>query len=231
MRCLRIGLIVMLGALVVSLTVRPVEAGAEAAPLTVAYGNGVHAYNDGDYQCSYDELSSVIEAGSNDPRAFYFRGLAALKLGRVDEAEADFEQGANLEADGHGGRGVARALERVQGCDRLKLEHYRSRARVAALQRDREAVRQRYSDIHDAEADVLRRRRPEAPAPAEGLRKPAPKSGAPAAEEPAEKPLAEEATEKPARESREPAAEPPTDTIDPFADEPAGGAAEPAEPL
>ena len=48
MRCLRIGLIVMLGAFVVSLTVRPVEAGAEAAPLTVAYGNGVHAYNDGD---------------------------------------------------------------------------------------------------------------------------------------------------------------------------------------
>jgi len=228
MRCLRIGLLVMLGAIVVSLAARAVEAGAEAAPLTVAYGNGVHAYNDGDYQCSYDELSSVIEAGSNDPRAFYFRGLAALKLGRVDEAEADFEQGANLEADGHGGRGVARALERVQGCDRLKLEHYRSRARVAALQRDREAVRQRYSDIHDAEANVLRRRRPEAPKPAEGLRKPAPKADAPAADEP----MAEEATEKPARESREPAAEPPADASNPFADEPAGGgAAESAEPL
>ncbi len=231
MRCLGVVLSCMLGAVVVSVAARPVAAAPEAAALTVAYGNGVHAYNDGDYQCSYDELSSVIEAGCNDPRAFYFRGLAALKLGRIDEAEADFEQGANLEADGHGGRGVARALERVQGCDRLKLEHYRSRARVAALQRDREAVRQRYSDIHDAEADVLRRRRPEAKAPSEPveqLRKPAPKAEADLAEEP----MAEEGVEKPVAEPKEPAGEAPANTSDPFGDDPAGAAEpEPAEPL
>ncbi|MEI6240192.1 MAG: tetratricopeptide repeat protein [Planctomycetia bacterium] len=198
------------------------HAGPQPAALTVAYGNGVHAYFDGDYQCSYDELSGVIEAGSNDPRAHYFRGLAALKLGRLDEAEADFQQGANLEAEGRGGqssRAISLALERVQGCDRLKLERYRGQARVAMLQRDRELTRRRYSDIEEAEADVLRRRRPERMEPAEPLAAPVPK-GDQAAE--AEEPAAEE-TEKPRVEREEPAepAEKPTDTANPFADEPA----------
>jgi len=199
---------------------------AEPAPLTVAYGNGVHAYFDGDYQCSYDALSSVIEAGSNDPRAYYFRGLSALKLGRLDEAEADFQQGANLEADGRGGVGIrtiGRALERVQGCDRLKLEQYRGRARVAALERDRDATRRRYSDIYEPEADVLRRRRPERIEPAEPVAAPRPKVEAEEGEavEEAEEPVAEKPqAEADAEEPAEPA-EKPSDAANPFADEPA----------
>jgi uncharacterized membrane protein len=87
------------------------------------------------------------------------------------------------------------------------------------LQRDREAIRQRYSDIEDAEADVLRRRRPERMEPAEQLAAPVPK-GDQAVE--AEEPAAEE-TEKPREEPEEPAepAAKPTDTANPFADEPA----------
>lgn len=212
---LAIGGVVVLGAV-------GAQAGPQSAALTVAYGNGVHAYYDGDYQCSYDELSGVIEAGSHDPRVYYFRGLAALKLGRLDEAEADFQQGANLEAEGRGAqssRTISLALERVQGCDRLKLERYRGQARVAMLQRDRELTRRRYSDIEDAEADVLRRRRPERIEPAEQLAAPAPKDDR-AAE--AEEPAAEDG-EKPRAEREEPAepAEKPTDTANPFADEPA----------
>lgn len=197
------------------------RAGAESAPLKVAYGNGVHAYHGGDFQLSYDELTGVVEAGSTDPRVFYFRGLAALKLGRSDEAEADFQQGANLEASGAGGIGthfISRALERVQGCDRRSLEQYRSRARVAALQRDREATRRRYSDIEEAEADVLRRRRPERNESVEPVRVPAPKAAADEGTEPA----AEE-TEKPAADGTEPAAPAakPADAANPFADDPA----------
>ena len=204
------------------------RAGAEPAALTGAYGNGVHAYFDGDYQCSYDALSGVIEAGSNDPRVYYYRGLSALKLGRIDEAQADFEQGANLEADGRGGVGsrvIGRALERVQGCDRLKLEHYRGRARVAALERDREATRQRYSDIYDSELDVLRRRRPERIEPAEPVAAPRPRAeaaegdvGEEGNEPVAEKPPVEADAEEPA----EPA-EMPSDAANPFADEPTTG--------
>jgi hypothetical protein len=51
-------------------------------------------------------------------------------------------------------------LERVQGADRLRLERHRVRARVAALQRDRDALRRRISELDEAQPDVRRSRRP-----------------------------------------------------------------------
>jgi len=132
----------------------------DSVPLAEAYGSGVHAYFAGDFDRSYADLTNAIEAGTEDPRAWYFRGLAALKLGRTDEAEADFSEAARREAEGPGAWSVGRALERVQGCDRLKVERHRVRARVAALQVGQEARRRRYSQIEDAQEDVLRRRRP-----------------------------------------------------------------------
>lgn len=132
----------------------------ESLPLAAAYGTGVHSYFAGDYQRSYDDLSQAIEAGTLDPRAYYFRGLTALKLGRLDEAEADFSAGAVREAEGTGAWPIARSLERIQGCDRLKLERHRTRARVATLQLDRRRSDLRYLDVERAEADVLRDRRP-----------------------------------------------------------------------
>ena len=196
--------------------------GATEPALIVAYGGGVHAYFDGDFQRTYDAMSGVIEAGSEDPRVFYFRGLAALKLGRLDEAEADFQQGANLEAEGRGGRSthqISVALERVQGSDRLKLEEYRGRARVAALQRFREEGRRRWSDIEDLDSEVLRRRRPERIEPAEAVAKPMPKdSTEEAPEAPATNDGDKPQAEKP--ETDQPRAKP-ADSANPFADEPA----------
>jgi hypothetical protein len=132
---------------------------SDSLPLAAAYGQGVHAFHAGDYQRSYDDLSQAIVAGTQDPRAYYFRGLAALRLGRLDEAEADFSSGAEREMNQSGDWRVGRSLERVQGVDRLRLERHRSRARITALQSDREATRRRYSEIEDAQDEVLRRRR------------------------------------------------------------------------
>lgn len=140
---------------------------SESLPLAAAYGQGVHAYFAGDYQRSYDDLSQAIAAGTPDPRAYYFRGLAALRLGRLDEAEADFSSGADREMAQSGDWRVGRSLERVQGGDRLRLERHRTRAKIVALQNDREAVRRRYSEIEDAQDDVLRRRRRPAAGPAD----------------------------------------------------------------
>lgn len=137
----------------------------EVAPLARAYGAGVHAYFAGDYQRSYDELTQAIEAGTEDPRAWYFRGLAAAKLGRLDEVEADFATAANREADAAADWGVSRSLERVQGCDRLALERHRVRARVANLQRRTEAAERRYMLNEQRQPDVLRRIRPVGPTP------------------------------------------------------------------
>jgi hypothetical protein len=151
-------------------------AGDESLAVANAYGVGVHAYFDCDYQGSYDAMTAAIEAGTNDPRAYYYRGLAAAKLGRDSEVEADFAEGANREATTAGSMAISRSLERVQGADRLRLEKFRARARVAAVQRDQAATRSRYSGIDVAPTDVLRGRRP-APisAPPEPVPPPAPK--------------------------------------------------------
>jgi len=135
-----------------------VRAAGEQFAVTASYGSGVHAYYSGKYQQSYEDFSVAVEAGSLDPRVFYFRGLAALKLGRSDEAQADFSEGAKQEAAGWSGRPVSRSLERVQGPDRLRLEQYRTRARVVAIKRDKEAGQRRYSEFTDAAPDVLRKR-------------------------------------------------------------------------
>jgi hypothetical protein len=126
---------------------------------------------------------------------------------------------------------VSRALERIQGCDRLKLEQFRSQARVAAVHRDREAIRQRYSDIYEAEPEVLRRRRPEPvePVPAPAAKETEPRADAEApAEETAEESVEEPAAE-PAAEPADEATEEPADTSDPFGDAPATEEEAPAE--
>ena len=217
------------GPLVVAALVAAVGCGLAGAavplegslPLAATYGAGVHSYFAGDHARAYDDLSAVIQAGSEDPRPRYFRGLAALQLGRLDEAEADFTEGAELEARGTGAWPVGRSLERVQGCDRLRLERHRVRARVARLQEDRAAAQRRYSEIEEAQSDVLRRWRPvPAEAPDAGnVFKEAPAGDLPAPEEipqpspeaaaPAEEPAAEPAAEAPAAEAEPPAAEAP----------------------
>lgn len=120
------------------------------------YGAGVHAYFSGDYTRAYDLLTSAITAGANDPRAFYFRGLALLRLGREDEAKQDFQQGAKLEAkDLDRAFNVPKALERVQGPARLLLERYRADARILAFQRSEELRKARYEALRREEERVL----------------------------------------------------------------------------
>ena len=135
--------------------------GEEPLAVRSAIGDGMHAYHAGQYDRAYDDLTNAIEAGTDDPRGYYFRGLAALRLGRTSEAEADFTTGADRELANGGVRRVSQSLERVQGPDRLTLERYRARARLGALQRGREVYGRRYSTIEDASGDVRRRRRPE----------------------------------------------------------------------
>ena len=193
----------------------------ESLPLAAAYGSGVHSYFAGDYQRAYDELSQAIEGGTIDPRAWYYRGLTALKLGRTDEAEADFSAGASREAEGTGAWPVAKSLERVQGCDRLKLERHRTRARVAQIQEDRRRGQLRYLDVERAKPDVLRSRRPivdrrvDEANPFEGRAEDVPAPAANDSPQPGWKPRTEEMPE--------PAAEPAPASDDPFAPTPTRG--------
>lgn len=151
---------------------------ADEVLLGQIYGTGVHAFNEGDYLGAYNALTSAIKGGSNDPRAYYFRGLAYLRLGRDDEAKADFAKGAELEvADSVNEYPVNRSLERIQGKPRQLLESYRLNVHAVAVQRQEAARQARYEQRAAAEQDVLRRVAP-AQLPA-GPARPIPSAPAP----------------------------------------------------
>jgi hypothetical protein len=130
---------------------------AQDAVLGQMYGSGVHAYFNEDYVKTHQCLTTAIDGKTQDPRAYYFRGLALLKLGRPQEAETDFKSGAKLESAVDPSRvyNVARALERIQGNDRATLEKYRLEARMAALQRAEDAHRRRYQETMKEQRDFL----------------------------------------------------------------------------
>lgn len=162
--CLAIGLVVfgLLGGL------RSTE--AQDSVLAELYGHGVHAYFSGQYQDAHEYLTTAVEQGTRDPRAYYFRGLSYTKLGRPDEAKMDFEKGAELETSGADRvYPIGRSLQRVQGRTRLDVEKHRQMARLIALKRDTKARAVRYEQLKNAEGEVLRDpNRPE-PAKSEDL--------------------------------------------------------------
>ena len=134
---------------------------ADDALLEQFYGNGVHDYYQGDYAGAQAALTAAIDGGTNDPRAYYFRGLTYLQLGRISEAEADFKTGAEREVgDSSGVYPVNRSLERIQGRSRQFLEQYRAVVHAAAVQRKEAERRARYEQRAAAEQDVLRRVQP-----------------------------------------------------------------------
>ncbi|MCP3696060.1 MAG: hypothetical protein GY917_27930, partial [Planctomycetaceae bacterium] len=121
------------------------------------YGRGVHAYFDGQFEVSHKLLSEVIEQKTQDPRAYYFRGVVLTRLGRAELATKDFDAGATLEAkDVQQVYPVNRSLQRVQGKVRLTLETHRKEARLALRKYEEERRRVRYEALKAAEKDVLR---------------------------------------------------------------------------
>mgnify|MGYP003332447457 FL=1 len=121
------------------------------------YGQGVHAYYEGDYSASAQWLGQAISQGSQDPRVYYFKGLAHLQLGEKDQADGTFAKGAEIETAGtERYYPIAESLARVQGNARASIEQARRVARATA--KERELVRQkaRYEEALRAEARVLR---------------------------------------------------------------------------
>jgi hypothetical protein len=116
------------------------------------YGRGVHAYFAGRSAEAESLLSAALAENASDPRFWYFRSMARLRLGRSNEARADMAAGAALEARQPGRFAVGSALVRVQGADRLLLEGFREQARTKAARNVRPPL-----DRSD-EAAVLRNR-------------------------------------------------------------------------
>lgn len=102
------------------------------AVLREMLGEAMHSYFRRDFDDAIKILTTVIEYRFQDPRAFYFRGLAFEQMGRTYEAEADWKVGADLEADGRVPNGVNESLYRVQGSLRMRIETLRLKARLLA---------------------------------------------------------------------------------------------------
>lgn len=219
---------------------------AQDAVLAELYGQGVHAFFANNYRVAHDHLTSAIEQGSRDPRAYYFRGLTYAMLGRPDEAVADYKAGAALEA-GAADRiyPVADSLQRVQGRLRVQLEEHRRIARLASHARALAVQKARYEELKRREADVLRNPGAAGMAPAAPGVTPPPSASDPFAGAPVEPETAPalpaEAPVEPAPAAADPFGAPaapaapvaPGDaTTNPFGDDnPAGAPSTPAAPM
>ena len=122
------------------------------------FGQGVHAYNDGQYETALGLFNDVVKQGTDDPRVYLFRGLAYHQLGKEAESLKDLREGAKLEAvDKRGFYPVSPALVRVQGKIRLQIENLRreAKANLVAIEKARAAAR--YEEQKANEAAALRR--------------------------------------------------------------------------
>jgi hypothetical protein len=129
---------------------------AEDPVIAELYGRGVHAYFARDYEQAHRYLSEAINRGTQDPRAFYFRGLTYAMTGRAEEAEQDFRKGAELEVlDVDNYYQTSRSLQRVQGAVRLTLEKHRQQARLEARERAERLARAKYQEFQENERRVL----------------------------------------------------------------------------
>jgi tetratricopeptide (TPR) repeat protein len=184
-------------------------ASAQTDVLNELYGSGVHAYNAGQYRDAYDDFTMAVQSGSKDPRVFYYRGLAYLRLGRPQEAQSDFKKAASLEmADTDHFYPVSKSLERIQGPARSQIERYRSKARLVAYQTRERQRFERFERIRKNEPNVLL-------TPDEAAEMPTPAKEP----EPAEAAEPEMPNEKPeATDEKEPAEDMPAEkSDDPFA--------------
>ena len=121
------------------------------------YGQGVHAYFEGDFETSAAWLSQAVAQGTQDPRAYYYLGLAQMQMGDQAAAEKSMTLGAEIETAGTKQfYPVADSLARVQGSPRSVIEKARRAARATARERELARQKARYEETIAAEARVLR---------------------------------------------------------------------------
>jgi|GEM_PF-6344476 len=103
---------------------------ADAHSLETLYGEGVYAFNNKDYATAVRVFNTMESQGSADPRGYFYRGLSQFRLGNQDMAAKDYDYAASLELS-QAGRpySVPKALEKIQGRERLSIEKFRREAK------------------------------------------------------------------------------------------------------
>jgi len=94
------------------------------------YSSGVQAFNSQRLAEAIGFFNEIEGLGTQDPRAYFFRGLSYSRLGNAVAATADFETAAKMELSVSGrSYSVPGALERIQGRERTVIEQYRRAAK------------------------------------------------------------------------------------------------------
>lgn len=106
----------------------------KARALMLLTADGTEAFLTGKHEVAVQLLDVADANGSNDPRTYYFRGLAKQELGLSDEAAVDYKRAIGLELHPANRIDIDLALESVQGEPRLALERHRHAAITTARQ-------------------------------------------------------------------------------------------------
>ncbi|MCA9241376.1 MAG: hypothetical protein KDA37_14305 [Planctomycetales bacterium] len=121
------------------------------------YAQGVQEFFNGSTSKADALFTQALAYSPRDPRGYYFRGLARMRLGRSYEGEQDLRIGAAIEASWSGNPlDIGRTLQRVQGGDRLKLEQIRREARDGRARMQVSNEQQRYQPTTDRSKEAVR---------------------------------------------------------------------------
>ena len=122
------------------------------------YGKGVHAFFDRDYEQAAAILAKAEKLKTNDPRLYYFLGLAQLRQKKTVLAEQSFKKAAQLEYSGRSLRdyAVSESLRQIQGNERMRIEKIREEARENAQVRERHLRERRYGRENATARENLR---------------------------------------------------------------------------
>jgi len=121
------------------------------------YGRGVHAFFDRNYELAIAILSQAEEIDTEDPRPFYFLGLAHMRQENTEKAEQYFRKAAQLEFGGRALRNypVSESLRRIQGEERVRLENIRTEERTNARMMEQRLQEARYGTGNAAAREAL----------------------------------------------------------------------------
>ena len=110
------------------------------------YGQGVHAFFDSNYEAAVKILSKAEEMKINDPRPYYFLGLAYLRQKKTERANQYFKKAAQQEFSDRTLRdyAVSESLRRIQGEERQRIEKIRLEERTNAQIREQTLQEMRY---------------------------------------------------------------------------------------
>ena len=97
-------------------------------------GQGIHQLHQGQLAEAIDSFDTASVELSQDPRVYFFRGIAKSRTGDAEAAQSDYQRGAQLEAI-LGRQDIGIALQRIQGSERITIEQHRADARKLAKAR------------------------------------------------------------------------------------------------